>query len=249
MKARRIARDQRYQDLNQLSQIIPVSYTNNSDGSINVYTGSDYLVMGGSTQQLQTVPSSTAGVTTENVQLSVTGTQFTAQSSGTGQLIGTLQGRDNVLGGFANGLNTLASNLITSFNQIYASGQGTASYSSVTSQNAVSDPNAALNAAGLPSTPQNGNFQIEVTNEVTGQTTTSTINVNLNGTGSDTSLNSLASELNGVANISASVTPDGHLAISADSNYQIQFANDSSNLCLRWESIPSSPEATRITSA
>ena len=39
-------RDQRYQDLNQLSQILPITYTQNSDGSINVFTGSNYLVQG-----------------------------------------------------------------------------------------------------------------------------------------------------------------------------------------------------------
>ena len=80
-----------------------------------------------------------------------------------------------------------------------------------------------------PYPPQNGTFQVLVTNEVTGQTTTSTIDVNLNGTGSDTTLNSLASQLNSVANISASVTSQGNLQINANSNYQIQFANDNSN--------------------
>jgi flagellar hook-associated protein 1 FlgK len=53
--------------------------------------------------------------------------------------------------------------------------------------------------------------------------------VNLNGTGNDTTLNSLASAINGVANVAASVTPEGQLQINAGTNYQIQFANDSSN--------------------
>ncbi|HUE14366.1 MAG TPA: flagellar hook-associated protein FlgK [Planctomycetaceae bacterium] len=222
-------RDERDQDLNQLSQILPITYTQNSDGSVSVFTGSNYLVMGQQTQQLQTVDSSSDGVATVNVQLSVSGDQITANSSGSGELIATMQGRDNVLGGFDQNLDTLTSNLISQFNQIYASGQGTEGFTSVTSDNAVSDPTAALNQAGLAFTPQNGTFQVEVTNEITGQTTTSTIDVNLNGTGSDTTLNSLASDLNGVANVSASVTPDGYLQINAASNYQIQFANDSSN--------------------
>jgi flagellar hook-associated protein 1 len=222
-------RDQRYQDLSQLSQIIPVTYTNNPDGSVTVYTGSNYLVMGTQTQQLETVPSTDEGMGTLNVQLSVSGTQLNASSSGSGSLIATMQGRDTVLGGFEQNLDTLTSNLISQFNQTYASGQGNASYTSVTSTNTIADPTAALNQAGLAFTPQNGTFQINVTNTNTGQTTTSTIDVNLNGTGSDTTLNSLASQINNVANISASVTPEGQLQITAGSNYQIQFANDSSN--------------------
>lgn len=221
--------DERDQDLNQLSQIIPVTFTQNSDGSVNVYSGSNYLVDGEQTQQLQTVPSTDEDLGTLNVQFSVSGQQITAQSSGTGELIGTLQGRDTVLGGFEQNLDTLTSNMISQFNQVYASGQGTTGFASVTSQNAVSDPNAALNQAGLAFTPQNGTFQVEVTNQTTGQTTTSTIDVDLNGTGSDTTLSSLASALGGVSNVSASVTPDGYLQINAASNYQIQFANDSSN--------------------
>ncbi len=131
---------------------------------------------------------------TLNVQLSVSGQQLNASSSGSGELIATMQGRDTVLGGFEQNLDSLTSNLISQFNQVYASGQGTAAYTSVTSTNSVSDPTAALNQAGLAFTPQNGTFQIEVTNTITGQTTTSTIDVNLNGTGTDTTLNSLASE-------------------------------------------------------
>jgi len=222
-------RDQRYQDLSQLSQILPITYTNNPDGSVTVYTGSNYLVMGQQTQQLETVPSTSEGLGTLNVQLSVSGQQLNASSSGSGELIATMQGRDTVLGGFEQNLDTLTSNLISQFNQVYASGQGSAAYTSVTSTNTVSDPTAALNQAGLASTPQNGTFQIEVTNATTGQTTTSTIDVNLNGTGNDTTLNSLASAINGVANVAASVTPEGQLQINAGTNYQIQFANDSSN--------------------
>jgi flagellar hook-associated protein 1 len=178
---------------------------------------------------LQTVNSSSDGLGTVNVQFSVSGQQITANSSGSGSLIAAMQGRDNVLGGFEQNLDSLTSNLISSFNQIYASGQGTQGFTSVTSQNTVSDPTAALNQAGLAFTPQNGNFQVEVTNEITGQTTTSTIDVDLNGAGNDTTLAGLASEINGVTNVSASVTPSGELQINAASNYQIQFANDSSN--------------------
>jgi flagellar hook-associated protein 1 FlgK len=222
-------RDQRYQDLNQLSQIIPVTYTENSDGSINVYSGGNYLVLGNQSQQLQTINSSSGGIATLNVQIGPTGQTITANTPSTGELSAVLQGRDNVLGGFVQNLNTLTSNMISEFNQVYASGQGTDGYTSITAANSVSDPTAALNQAGLAFTPQNGSFEVQVTNQNTGLTTTSTINVNLTGSSSDTTLDSLATELNGVANVSASISPDGSLEIDADPNYQIQFSNDTSN--------------------
>jgi flagellar hook-associated protein 1 len=222
-------RDQRYQDLNQLSQIIPITYTENTDGSINVYSGSNYVVLGEQSQTLRTIPSGSQGVATLNVQFGTTGGTLTANSPGTGQLTAVLNGRDNVLGGFTQNLDTLTSNMISEFNQIYASGQGTDGYTSVTSANTVSDPTAALNQAGLAFAPQNGSFQLQVVNQSTGLASTSTINVNLTGSASDTTLNSLAAEINGVANVSATVTPDGHLEIDAGSGYQVQFSNDTSN--------------------
>jgi flagellar hook-associated protein 1 len=223
-------RDQRYQDLNQLSQIIPITYNENKDGSVSVYSGSNYLVLGGQSQQLKTVASGSEGVATLNVQFGTTGGEITASSPGGGELSGLLQGRDTVLGGFEQNLDTLTSNMIFQFNKIYSSGQGADGYTSVTSDNAVTDPTAALNQAGLNFAPQNGSFQLQVTNQTTGLTSTSTINVNLNGTGSDTTLNGLASELNAVANVSATVTADGHLEIDSDPNYEVKVADDSSNV-------------------
>jgi flagellar hook-associated protein 1 FlgK len=223
-------RDQRYQDLNQLSQILPVTYTENSDGSINVYSGSNYLVLGQQSQQLETVNSGSEGVSTLNVQFGTTGGTITATSNGTGELAAVLQGRDTVLGGFEQNLDTLTGAMISSFNQVYASGQGTDGYTSLTSTNSVTDPTAALSNAGLTTPPENGSFQLQVVNQTTGLTSTSTINVNLTGSASDTTLNSLATQLNGVANVSASVTPDGHLQLNAASGYQLKFSDDTSNV-------------------
>jgi flagellar hook-associated protein 1 FlgK len=223
-------RDQRYQDLNQLSQIIPITYTENKDGSVNIYSGSNYLVLGEQAQQLRTVPSGSQGVATVNVQFGTTGGTLTANSPGTGQLAAVLKGRDNVLGGFTQNLDTLTSNMISEFNQIYASGVGTDGYTSVTSANTVADPTAALNQAGLAFAPQNGSFQLQVVNQTTGLTNTSTINVNLTGGPGDTTLNSLAAAIGGVANVSATVTQDGHLQINAGSGYQIKFSKDTSNV-------------------
>jgi len=120
-------------------------------------------------------------------------------------------------------------------NQVYSQGQGLTGFSSVTASNAVADATKALNdpAAGLAFTPQNGSFQVNVTQASTGQTVTSTIQVDLDGLdpSSQTTLNSLAASLNGVAGLSASVTAGGQLQINgATTDDQISFANDNSGV-------------------
>jgi flagellar hook-associated protein 1 FlgK len=85
-----------------------------------------------------------------------------------------------------------------------------------------------LNAAGLPFTPQNGSFQVQVINTSTGVAQTGTINVDLAGVNPGTTLNDVVSQLNGVANVSASVTGNGNLQINAANGFQIEFSNDNS---------------------
>ncbi len=80
---------------------------------------------------------------------------------------------------------------------------------------------------------QNGQFVINVTQNSTGQTTTTTINVNLNGVdpgSADLAQDSLVAQLNGVAGTcTASITPDGKLKIASNrSDYTVSFSDDTS---------------------
>ncbi len=219
------ARSQRYNDLTQLAQIIPIRTAQDNGGQIDVYTGSEHLVDGSGVQHLQTVTGSSHGMTVQNVVIQ--NSNMPISGSG-GQLNGAIAGRDTILGGFVDNLDALTSNLIYQFNNVYSSGQGLHGYSSVTATNSVTSPTAALNAAGLPFTPTNGGFQVQVVNTTTGATQTTSIPVNLSGIGTATSLTSLAASLNSVANLSASISPAGQLTISAASGYQVEFSNDTS---------------------
>jgi flagellar hook-associated protein 1 len=93
------------------------------------------------------------------------------------------------------------------------------------------DSSAALNstAANLTYTPTNGSFEVLVTNSTTGETTTSAVQVNLNGVGSETTLDDIVASLNAIDGISASVTANGKLVIkSTSSDVTFAFANDTS---------------------
>jgi flagellar hook-associated protein 1 FlgK len=143
--------------------------------------------------------------------------------------IGGLQTTEGQLGTALDQVNTVATALISDVNQAHASGQGLSGITSVTGTNAVADPTAALNssAAGLSFPPSNGSFVVQVTQKSTGLSTSTLVPINLNGTSSDTTLNSLATTLSGISNVSASVV-GGKLQIKAGSGSTISFSQDTS---------------------
>jgi flagellar hook-associated protein 1 FlgK len=217
--------DQRNQAINTLSQLIGIQVDTQPDGSVSIYNGGNYLVDGGAAQQVDVAHSSDRGITISTLQIEGINAPLQATS---GQLQGLVSSRDDVLGGFQDQLNSFTATLTNEFNKIYSGGQGTTGYTQTAGLNAVSDPNAPLDQAGLPFAPTNGSLQIIVTNTQTGTSTTNNVAVPLLGPGHDTTLNSLAAEINGVSGLSAQVA-DGKLTISSTSaNTQFAFGTDSS---------------------
>lgn len=94
----------------------------------------------------------------------------------------------------------------------------------------MADPSAALNNAGLAFSPQNGSFEIKVRNKATGLETVTRIAIDLDGIGTETSLNDLETALSGVAGVTAAITPDGRLKLTADAGSELRFANDTSGV-------------------
>ncbi len=221
--------DQRQQALTSLSQIVNINVQQQASGEDAVYVGGDYLVFDGTTRQV-------AATTTLNsagqpaTQLVMADTQSPLQAT-SGQYAGLVNARDQILGGFLDQLNSFSNVLSTEFNKVYASGQGLTGYTTVTSQNGVNNANAALENAGLPSTPVNGSFQIVTQNSTTGASQTTNINVDLDGLGQDTTLNQVATQINNISGLTASVNASGKLTIASQSpNLQFSFANDNSGL-------------------
>lgn len=220
-------RTQRYNALNRLSELVPIRYRERSDGAIDVFTGSDYLILAGTSQNLTLETTTDRGVVVHTVELSRTNSDISRTG---GELKGVIEGRDDILGSFVDQLDTYTGNLIYEFNKIHASGEGTAGFEQLSSASRALDPSATLNSAqsGLPFQPTHGSFQLKVTNKTTGLTTTTTVNVDLDGIGADTTLNSLSAAIGGVANLSSAVAIDGRLSITADPDYEFRFSNDTS---------------------
>jgi flagellar hook-associated protein 1 FlgK len=219
--------DQRDAVIQSLSQLVNVQTVNQGNGSVNVYIGSEPLVMGTSSRGLTVTQTAVNGqptyqlnFATDNGTVPATGGQLGALLTSQTQATATLQQ-----------LNSLSAGLISAVNDIHASGQGTEGFTSVTGTNQVLDPTAALNsaAAGLTFPPKNGSFVVHVTNTTTGLSSSTLVPVTLTGSPNDTTLNSLVSSLNGITGVQASVV-GGMLQIqSTDPNSTISFSQDSSN--------------------
>ena len=220
-------RTQRYNRLAELSEIIPVRFAEQDDGSFDVFSGANTLILAGEKQYLETYTDVDNGVGVTRVRMAITGADIPASG---GELRGIIDARDRVLGDFVDELDTFASNLIFEFNRIHSSGEGLRGFEAVTAETRMLDQTAALNAAGLDFTPTHGSFQLKVTSQLSDVTTTSNIAIDLDGIGTDTSLQDLRDTLNAVDNITATITTTGRLKIVADDQFEFCFADDTSGV-------------------
>jgi flagellar hook-associated protein 1 len=221
-------RDQRGNALTELSKLIDIKTQEQTSGSVSVFAAGDFLVLEGTARSIKVVQTSDRGLTTNELRLAET--DGILKFNG-GEVSGLLNSRDEVLGGFLDKLNTLAGTLAFEFNRVFSSGQGLKGYSTITSESAVDDVNAALDVAGLAFTPVNGQFDVQLFNRRTGLTQTKTIQVDLNGLDGDLSLTDLAAAFDAIDGVTASITADRRLSIRSDSTEQeIAFANDSSGV-------------------
>lgn len=220
-------RVERLNAINRLSELIPVKAIERPSGQVDLYSGSEYIILDGYTQNLEVTPATDGTFGVLNVQTTITKASVT---NGGGEIQGTIESRDTILGGFTKQLDQLASSLIYEANRIHSQGEGLTGYSTVTGTYQVADANAALNtsAAGLSFPVQHGSFTIKVRNLTSGETTESTIAIDLDGLGTDTTLNDVVASLNAVGQVSAQVTADGQLQINAAAGYELRFGADSS---------------------
>lgn len=220
-------RDQRDALVKQLSSLVDVSTTEDK-GSLNIFVGSQPLVIGTTSRGLAVSTTSTATGTQTQIVFK-DNPQANVPVTG-GALGGLLDSRTATQTATAD-IDTLAKSLVFELNKIHSSGQGLTGLTNVTSTNPVLNTTAPLNssAAGLAFPPQNGSFVVTVTSKTTGLTTSKLIKVDLApGAATPTTLDSLAAQL-ADTNISATVS-GGQLNISAlSSDVTLSFSQDSSN--------------------
>ena len=225
-------RDRRDLLLTELSQFMDISTVEQPGGALDVYVGSIPIILNGESRGLEAQTQVVNGELVTTLHVAADGSPLEISSGELGSLVDF---RGRFLDDAIDTLNTFTNALIFEVNQLHSQGQGLNLLDSITGTSVVDDPAAVLTdtAAGLDFTPGHGSFQVHVTQGSTGQRVTTTISVDLDGinAAADTTLNSLAADLNAVANISASVTPDGRLQLGADaSDFQFSFSDDSSGV-------------------
>jgi flagellar hook-associated protein 1 FlgK len=220
-------RDQRDAVLGKLSKLMDIRTVLQANGSVNVYVGSEPLVIGADNRGVALKQDTVNGEVTSTVIFKATSGKMGVTG---GELGGLVQAREGV-GDVVDQIDGLAGNFIHELNKLHASGQGLEGFSSVQGTNAVDDATVALNDArsGLDFNPTNGSFVVHVKQKSTGAVTSTLVDVDLDGLNSnDTTLNSLAASIDGISGISASVSA-GKLQVSADSNaVEISFSQDTS---------------------
>ncbi|QNN23271.1 flagellar hook-associated protein FlgK [Planctomycetales bacterium ZRK34] len=222
-------RDERDRVLDELAEYVNITTHEQPSGQIDVFVDSTPIVLGTESRGLELETVTEDGELITKLRVQADGTQLTPSGGQLGQLLVT---RNNDINPAIAEVDQFASTLIFELNKLHSSGQGSSAFTSLTGASLNLDPTAALNdqvANDLPFEIVNGSFQIHVTQKTTGADVATQIDVDLDGLGADTTLNDLAAAIDAVANISASVNPDGTLSITSDSSdYTFSFSDDSS---------------------
>lgn len=219
-------RDQRDALLRQLAQLMDVTVREQPDGAINVYVASEALIQGSTVRGLVAVTDLDGEFSRTSVRFADTNQQV--QLNG-GRLAGLIRSRDEDAYGQVAAIDQLAAAIIAEVNRVHANGQGLTGYRTVVGGFDVLSPDAPLNSsqAGLANPPRNGSFHITVTDYATGTPVAHRIEVNFSDPATSTTLRSLVEDINDqVDGLTAVVTSDNRLAMTADQGYSFSFGYD-----------------------
>lgn len=222
-------RDQRDNLLEDLADTFDIQTREQPNGAVNVYIGNESVVQFGQSFGLKAVNEvDDDGLAKIVVRLKINNGPVSTSS---GRIAGLEKARDVHNAEQVQRLDELSAGLIHEINRVHSGGQGLAGFDSITGTNGVEDSTVALNdpATGLSFPPQTGTFFIDVRDDTSGESIRTQVNVNLDGIGTDTTLDSLAADItSNVPNVTATVLANGKLQIEADDGYSFTFADDTS---------------------
>jgi len=226
-------RDQRRALLGELSGLVQVKSYEDERGMLNVYVGNYALVQGTTYHSLESSTEVVEGVVYPVVAFAHDGMDLPITG---GRLMGLLEGREGAVDRALEDLNTLISTFIYEVNRVHSQGQGLVEYSTLTSVEGVRDTAAVLSDAGLAFEVKNGSFNVNVVNKQTGEVEMFNIEVDLDGVGADSTLQSIVAEFTAevtaaYADVTGSITGTGRLVLTSGSDdYGFTFGEDTSGL-------------------
>ncbi len=222
-------RNQRDQLLTELSELFSITVREQPSGAMNVYIGNASLIQFGQSFGLKTVTETDSdGYALAVVRFQHNNARISPPS---GLVEGLINSRDNYLANQMSRLDTLAAGLIREINNIHARGKGLEGFSQLTALTGVTDPTQDLSLAdnGITFLPQTGSFFIDVKDTATGTVVRTQIHLDLDGIGTDSTLDSVAADITAnVAGVTATVLSTGQLQLSATGGSTFTFADDTS---------------------
>jgi flagellar hook-associated protein 1 FlgK len=222
-------RNQRDQLLTELAELFAITVREQPSGAMNVYIGNESLIQFGMSFGLKTVTETDSdGYALAVVRFQHNNAQIRPPS---GLVEGLINSRDNYLANQMSRLDTLAAGLIREINNIHAGGKGLEGFSQLTALTEVTDPTQALSLAdnGITFLPQTGSFFIDVKDTATGTVVRTQIHIDLDGIGTDSTLDSVAADITAnVAGVTATVLSTGRLQLTASGGSTFTFADDTS---------------------
>jgi flagellar hook-associated protein 1 FlgK len=220
--------------LTELSEWVPISVTEESDGSVNVQVMTSSVVIGNRTAPFEAV--SFPGDATGTLQIinSIERSRVLTGDFTTGKLAALIQARDQLVPDILSQLDEVARIVIEEVNDIHSESIGLIAFSSLTSANSVRDSAATLDSMGLDFPAEAGDFVIRVVdgNGVVQNLYTVSFDPSVD------SLNDLAARIDaidgaagaGAGAISAVVTSDNRLEITSNGGLEFTFQGDTSKV-------------------
>ena len=227
-------RDQRDLALRDLAKIIPVQQVSTGDGSFLIQTlDGDLLLQDASVNHLArggAVPGSFS-----NIVVAETGTEITGVNRG-GEIGALIEMRDNTYDGYLNDLNSIAANLIFSTNQIHSNGApagGQISTNAAQASNVGLALNDPAQVAPFASQIQTGSFKVHVYDAAGVATPAGGTAISV--TAGTTTMSDIATSLNAVVGITATIDAAGQLSVSGAAGNTFAFSDDTSNTLAAYE--------------
>ncbi len=227
-------RDQRQTALNRLSEIVGIRYYTSGEGDINVtLTNGTTMVEGMNAWSLR--QETTADGAVAVIWQGPGGVEKDVTSNlAEGELSAQINVRDNLIPQYQSDLDDLAQELIAAVNSQHSQGVGLDLFSTATGSYYVDTADLAQPLADNPSLAFGdritaGSFNVHV-EDGSGASATTTITIT-----AATTLNDLATMLNGIANLNAAMVTSGsenRLEITADSGYSFGFSQDDSQVLM-----------------
>ena len=216
-------RDDRDVALDQLARLVNISTRETDNGTVLVLLSDDVLVDQVGAREIEAVRNPALDAERDDlVELRFVDNGNLINVQG-GEIFGALEIRDNAIPDVDARLDTIAASLIEGINAVHSQGNGLTNHTgTVSTSNPVTASTDPLVAAGLPFTVTPGTFDV-VVYDASNVATTTSITI-----APGTTLDDLATQLNGVGNLSASVTGN-QLDITPAAGFSFAFSNDNTN--------------------